>query len=191
MQQSTNNGQRTKTFCIVPMGQIQEILTKSVAAHLQAYLDVDVDILPPLPAPTYAFDQKRLQYNAAAVIEKIEKEAVKQQAKILGIVDIDLFIPVFTHVLGEARQGGEVAVISIYRLLEGKDENIIPSSLILERAAKVALHEASHLFNLSHCMDENCLMHFSGSLEDIDNLSFYYCRYCSAYLKDAINRFKY
>ena len=173
------------------MGQIQEILTKSVAAHLQAYLDVDVDILPPLPAPTYAFDQKRLQYNAAAVIEKIEKEAVKQQAKILGIVDIDLFIPVFTHVLGEARQGGEVAVISIYRLLEGKDENIIPSSLILERAAKVALHEASHLFNLSHCMDENCLMHFSGSLEDIDNLSFYYCRYCSAYLKDAINRFKY
>ena len=191
MQQSTNNGQRTKTFCIVPIGQIQEILTKSVAAHLQAYLDVDVDILPPLPAPTYAFDQKRLQYNAAAVIEKIEKEAVKQQAKILGIVDIDLFIPVFTHVLGEARQGGEVAVISIYRLLEGKDENIIPSSLILERAAKVALHEASHLFNLSHCMDENCLMHFSGSLEDIDNLSFYYCRYCSAYLKDAINRFKY
>ena len=191
MQQSTNNGQRTKTFCIVPMGQIQEILTKSVAAHLQAYLDVDVDILPPLPAPTYAFDQKRLQYNAAAVIEKIEKEAVKQQAKILGIVDIDLFIPVFTHVLGEARQGGEVAVISIYRLLEGKDENIIPSSLILERAAKVALHEASHLFNLSHCMDKKCLMHFSGSLEDIDNLSFYYCRYCSAYLKDAINRFKY
>jgi len=190
-QPTTHNGQQTSLFSILPLGDIPEIISSSVAAHLQAYLNVDVDILPPTPPPAYALDRKRLQYNAAAVIEKIEKEAVKQQAKILGIVDIDLFIPVFTHVLGEARQGGEAAVISIYRLLEGKNENTIPSSLILERAAKVALHEASHLFNLSHCMDKNCLMHFSGSLEDIDSLSFYCCRYCSAYLKDAIHRFKY
>ena len=190
MQQSTNNGQWTTTFCILPMGHIPEIFTKSVAAHIQAYLNLDVDILSPSSAPAYAFDQKRLQYNAAVIIEKIEQEASKLEAKILGIVDVDLFIPVFTHVLGEARQGGEAAVISIYRLLEGKEENTMPSSLILERAAKVALHEASHLFNLSHCMDGNCLMHFSGSLEDIDNLSFTFCRYCSAYLKEAIKRFK-
>ena len=190
MQQPTNNGQQTTTFSILPMGRIPEILTKSIAAHIQAYLNLDVDILSPSSAPAYAFDQKRLQYNAAAIIEKIEQEASKQETKILGIVDVDLFIPVFTHVLGEARQGGEAGVISIYRLLEGKEENNMASPMILERAAKVALHEASHLFNLSHCMDENCLMHFSGSLGDIDNLSFTFCRYCWAYLRDTIKWYK-
>ena len=145
MQQSTNNGQRTPTFCILPLGDIPEIISSTVAAHIQGYLNLDTDILRPSPAPAYAFDQKRLQYNAAAVIEKIEKEAAKQQTKILGIVDVDLFIPVFTHVLGEARQGGEAAVISIHRLIGEKSIGYSISSSLLERAAKVALHEASSL----------------------------------------------
>jgi archaemetzincin len=180
----------TSLFSILPMGCIPEIMIKSIAAHIQGYLDIDTDILPPSPVPAHAFDQKRLQYNAAHIIEKIEQKALRQQKRILGIVDVDLFIPVFTHVLGEARQGGEAAVISVYRLLEKRDEKTPYSPLILERTAKIALHEASHLFNLSHCMDENCLMHFSGSLDDIDNLSFYFCRYCSAHLKETIGRLK-
>jgi len=177
-------------FYVLPIGHIPEILSKSVAAYIQGYLNLDTDTLPPFPAPSYAFDKKRLQYNAALIIEKIEKEASDRHKKILGIVNVDLFIPVFTHVLGEARQGGEAAVISVYRLFEDRDSYSSPSSLILERTAKIALHESSHLFNLSHCMDEKCLMHFSGSLEDIDNLSFTFCRYCSAYLKDSVTRYK-
>ena len=172
------------------MGRIPDIMIKSVAAHIQGYLNMDTDILPPSPVPAYAFDQKRLQYNAARIIETIERKALRQRKRILGIADVDLFIPVFTHVLGEARQGGEAAVISVYRLLRKRDEKTPPSPLSLERTAKIALHEASHLFNLSHCMDENCLMHFSGSLDDIDNLSFYFCRYCSAHLKETIGRLK-
>jgi len=191
MQQSTNNGQRATNFCIMPIGRVPEIFSHSVAAHIQAYLNLDTDLLPPLPHPVYAFENKRLQYNAAFIIKKIEQEASKRRTKILGIVDIDLFIPVFTHVLGEARQGGEGAVISIYRLLENSDRKVPPSALILERSAKIALHEASHLFNLSHCMDENCLMHFSGSLEDIDNLSFNFCRYCSAFLRESTRHLRF
>lgn len=190
MQPTTDNGQRTLLFAILPIGPIPEIISKSVAAHIQAYLNLETDIRPPLPAPTYAFDRKRLQYNAAGIIESIEQEALKHRTKILGIVEVDLFIPVFTHVLGEARQGGEAAVISIYRLPEDAGKKGPPSPLTLERTAKIALHEASHLFNLSHCPDEKCLMHFSGSLEDLDRLSFAFCRYCSAYLRDSQNRFK-
>jgi archaemetzincin len=179
-----------RPFRILPMGTIPEILTQSVAAHIQAYLYLEPDILPPAPAPVYAFDQKRLQYNAAPVIAKIESRASKDHSKILGIVDVDLFIPVFTHVLGEARQGGDAAVISCYRLLEDRNKTDLPSALTLERTAKIALHETSHLFNLSHCMEENCLMHFSGSLEDLDRLPFTFCRYCSAFVNDAVDRFK-
>jgi archaemetzincin len=187
---TTNDRQRTSLFSILPIGHIPEIVIKSVAAHIQAYLNLDTDILQTLPAPDYALDRKRLQYDAAPIIERIEQESYKYQTKILGIVDADLFVPIFTHVLGEARQGGDAAVISVYRLLENRNEKVPPSPLILERTAKIALHEASHLFNLSHCMDENCLMHFSGSLDDIDSLSFYFCRYCSAYLREAMGRLK-
>jgi archaemetzincin len=42
-----------------------------------------------------------------------------------------------------------------------------------------------HLFNLFHCEDNKCLMHFSGDLEDLDRTPLYFCRYCSAYYKDA------
>jgi archaemetzincin len=188
-QPTTHNGQQSY-FSILPLGDIPEIITSSVAAHIQGYLNLDTDILPPSSVPAYALDQNRLQYNAAPIIERIEQEAMKRRTKILGIVDVDLFIPVFTHVLGEARQGGEAAVISIHRFIGEKSIGYSISSLLLERTAKIALHEASHLFNLSHCMDSSCLMHFSGSLEDIDKLSFYFCRYCSAYLRDAVSRFK-
>jgi archaemetzincin len=188
LQPTTGKGQQTSLFNILPMGDIPEILTKTVAAHIQAYLNLETDILPPSPIPVYAFDQKRIQYNAAPIIQDIEHRAEKEKTKILGIVDIDLFIPVFTHVLGEARQGGKAALISCYRILEHRDRPPAPSSLSLERAAKIALHETSHLFDLAHCMDDQCLMHFSGSLEDLDRLSFTFCRYCSSYLLDAMGR---
>ena len=102
----SNNGHQASLFSILPLGDIPEIISSSVAAHIQGYLNLDTDILPLSPAPAYALNQNRLQYNAAPIIERIEQEAVKRRTKILGIVDVDLFIPVFTHVLGEARQGG-------------------------------------------------------------------------------------
>jgi archaemetzincin len=48
------------------------------------------------------------------------------------------------------------------------------------------MHELGHLFDLHHCMDRKCLMHFSGGLEDLDEAPLYFCRYCSVFLRDAL-----
>jgi archaemetzincin len=93
---------------------------------------------------------------------------------------------VFTHVYGEARQGGSVALVSLFRLGEDPVESIPPSAVMLERAAKVALHELCHLYNLTHFERHDCLMHFSGSLEDLDHISFRLCRYCMSYFRNAV-----
>jgi archaemetzincin len=171
---------------LVPMGEVSEITPKALAANLLGYLNLEVDILSPLKDPVYAHNQKRLQYDAGLILKAMESEPFQDYRKIIGVLDVDIFVPILTHVFGEARQGGRCALVSVYRLKRNSDGSTPPLSLVLERGAKVAMHELGHLFDLHHCMDKKCLMHFSGGLEDLDEAPLYFCRYCSIFLRDAL-----
>jgi archaemetzincin len=173
---------------VVPIGNIPEIATKTVAAHILGYLNLDSDILPPLKRPEYAHDERRLQYNAGTILKTLDLETFPNYSKLIGVLDVDIFVPILTHVFGEAKQGGKFGLVSLYRLKRQSDGSTSPAPVLLERVAKVALHEIGHLFNLLHCMDERCLMHFSGGLQELDSAPVLFCRYCSAYLRDAIRR---
>ena len=144
--------------------------------------------LPPLKNPEYAFDERRYQYDAGIIIEALESMDFKNYEKVIGVLNLDLFIPIFTHVFGEAKQGGKFALVSLFRLGENPDGSIPTSGLIYERAAKVVLHELGHLFNLLHCDNKRCLMHFSGCVNELDEKPYYLCEYCSIYLQDEIRR---
>jgi archaemetzincin len=173
---------------IIPIGEIPAIAPKVIAAHMSGYLNLPAEMLPPLQTPTYALDRSRLQYDVGAIIRKLETQPFVKVDKMLGVLSVDLCLPVFTHVFGEARQGGKVALVSLYRL--GKDAADLrrPSADLLERAAKVALHEVCHLFNLTHCQHHACLMHFSGSLEDLDRTPLSFCRYCQSRFQAMLRR---
>ena len=171
---------------VVPIGEVPEIVSKAVAAHILGYLNMKADILPLLEHPAYAYDTHRFQYNAGTIMKDFESRPFHNHDKLIGLLDVDLFIPIFTYVFGEARQGGKYALVSLYRLKSNPDGSTPPESLQLERAAKVALHELGHLFNLLHCMDEKCLMHYSGNLLDLDKIPLYFCKYCSTYLREAL-----
>jgi len=71
-------------------------------------------------------------------------------------------------------------------LAKNPDGSSPPGFLIHERATKVALHELGHLFNLLHCENKLCLMHFSGSIEELDEMSLHLCEYCAIYLQDKL-----
>ena len=105
-----------KPIGVVPLGEICELTVKSIAAHILGYLRLDTLILPPMEHPAYAYDDQRHQYDAGAMITALESLPFPQCAKIIGGVDLDLFVPIFTHVFGEARQGNRVALVSTYRL---------------------------------------------------------------------------
>ena len=172
---------------VVPFGEVPEILPKTIAAHLLGYLHLEPDILTPLAQPVYAYNETRLQYDAGIILKGFDSTAFHAYEKVIGVLDVDLFVPIFTHVFGEARQGGKYALVSLYRLERDLDGSPSPLSIQLERAAKVALHELGHLFDLRHCTDEKCLMHFSGGIEDLDRTPIYFCRYCSIYFRDAVS----
>lgn len=173
---------------VVPFGEVPEVTLKVIAAHVLGYFDLDADVLPCVENPAYAYDANRNQYNAGTILNAMGSLPFHDYVKVIGVLEVDLFIPILTYVFGEAKQGGKYALVSLHRLRRNSDGTIPLESLLLERAAKVALHELGHLFDLLHCMDRKCLMHFSGGLQELDETSVYLCRYCSKYLQDGMHR---
>ena len=180
--------QKKTTIGVFAFGDVSPVYLQVIAAHISGYLNLDADILSPLAQPEYALDEHRFQYDCGVILKTIDPNRFEEYEKVIGVLTVDLFVPIFTHVYGEARQGGKIALVSTFRLQNNPRKASKPSSLTYERTAKVALHELGHLFNLRHCGDSKCLMHFSGSLDDLDRNPVYFCRYCSVYFREAVER---
>jgi archaemetzincin len=173
---------------VLPMGTVPKMVPKVIAAHVTAFFGLPAEVLISRPAPSFAFDPGRLQYDVGPILKAMEAQPFAGYAKIIAVVDVDLFVPVFTYVLGEARIGGRCALVSLFRLAENTHPGQEGQSRFFERCAKVALHELGHLFNLTHCSNSPCVMSLSGSPEDLDSVGWRLCRYCSLFLQESVVR---
>ena len=72
---------------LVPIGDVSEITPKAIAAHILGYLNLDVDILPPLEHPTYAHNERRFQYDAGVILKATESILFDDYAKIINLLD--------------------------------------------------------------------------------------------------------
>jgi archaemetzincin len=98
----------------------------------------------------------------------------------LGIVAVDLYIPILTYVFGEAQMGGPCAVISAHRLRQ-EFYGLPPNpDLFRQRVIKEAVHELGHTLNLTHCDDYRCAMAPSHAVEWIDLKDSALCTACQA-----------
>jgi len=152
---------------ILPVGEIDGSLVQSVAGSLSGEFHVPGNILPAVAPFLDAFDNRRVQYDAGVIIKKLENMDFSGYAKVIALFDEDLFIPVFSFVLGEARMGGRCALVSLHRLHNDPT-----------RAVKVAMHEFGHLMNLGHCDQRGCVMNFSKDTKHLDMVSTTFCRVC-------------
>ena len=173
---------------VIPFGSAPLTAAKVIAAHVSGYLDLEAEVLPCVKIPPAALDERRLQYNAAALIQAVESMALDDYFKILALFDVDLFIPLFTHVFGEARQNGRVALISLFRLQTNPKGSSPSTERVFERIAKIGLHELGHLLDVLHCDDDRCLMHFCGDVDALDRIDLNFCRYCRLALHRKIGR---
>jgi archaemetzincin len=172
---------------VVPAGSDLLSAAKVVAGHVTGFLQLACQVLPEIAGPTFALDRQRHQYNAGRIIDFYDQCGCSGPAKVIYLVNLDLFEPVFTHVFGESRMGGRVALVSVHRLMP--TEPAQPPHWGLERVAKVALHELGHLFALTHCDDTGCLMHFAGDSGVLDTIPLLFCRYCRQSLEEALIRY--
>jgi len=176
-----------KTIGIIPVGTVPNLVLEIVASNIDIHLSLPTEILSMLAPPAAAFDEGRQQYDAGKVLQAMSSLGLERHKKVVAICNQDLFVPIVTHVYGEAQQNGKYAIVSLFRL-HRQSERSKQSSLLYERTVKITLHEIGHLFNLFHCEDRRCLMHFSSTLEDLDATPMFFCNYCDHFFKVAAVR---
>lgn len=124
------------------------------------------------------YNPERRQYDGNKLLTFVSSCSVNEDAKVIGLFRIDLFIPILTYIFGQAMLNGRSAVASIYRLrneMYGLKKNEV---LLLSRATKEVIHELGHNFGLIHCHIQTCVMRSSTYVEDIDQKSHTFCPAC-------------
>ena len=171
---------------ISPIGDLDSDLIQRVGREIHRIYGFKTRIAPLIQDVVFAFDSSRNQHCSTPIIEKLAHLAPPKAIKILGITRVDLFIPILTHVYGEAQLGGKACIISTHRLNEGLAMGVWEP--FDRRVIKEAIHELGHTFNLRHCQNSACCMHYCRSIKDVDRKSGVLCRYCKVLLEDEIKR---
>jgi archaemetzincin len=153
---------------LVPVGECQLRTLEQLGPALSERFDVPWDVLGERLNADFALHVERRQYHSTEILGRMQKLSSQESWRILGVTDLDLYIPILTFVFGEAQMGGGVAVVSTHRLhqefygLPGDEE------IFRERLLKEALHELGHTLDLRHCEDYRCAMAGSHAVEWID-----------------------
>jgi archaemetzincin len=162
----------------------QAPLLQPLAERLTQVFGLRVEQHPPGFDPELAFDASRGQYNSRILLGRLLRDSPQDEARVLGVTAVDLFIPVLTFVFGEAQLKGRAAAVSTYRL-DNEIYGLAPDpKLLFERLCKEAIHELGHTYNLMHCHESRCVMLSSTYVEEIDLKSDQFCPRCRGMLID-------
>jgi len=175
------------TIAISPIGKISDATLQPIVTAIARAFGCQTEILPLLSDTGFAYDSNRDQYHSTAILQKLAELLPDRFIKILAITEVDLFIPILTYVYGEAQLGGKACLISSHRLREELPAMDTEATFQI-RLAKEAIHELGHTFQLRHCEDHSCIMHYCRSIKDVDRKVESLCRYCGILLADDIKR---
>ena len=177
------------SILISPVGEFSTELLEALAAEIERVFGCTTETGTVLEDLSFALDQNRQQYHSTLILNQLAANTPQHCLKTIAIAQVDLFIPILTHVYGEAQLGGTASIVSTFRLNESRAGlNIAPR--YIERIVKEAIHELGHTFNLRHCPEHTCIMHYCRNEEDVDRKSDELCRYCKIMLEDEIKRLK-
>ncbi len=124
------------------------------------------------------YSAERNQYHSTLLLSQILHHLPEDGQKIVGILNVDIFIPILTFLFGEAQFNGRGGLVSTYRL-RNEFYGLPPDkTLLYQRTMKEILHELGHTMGLVHCPDFECVMNSSTYVENIDIKHARFCRRC-------------
>ena len=124
------------------------------------------------------YDSSRRQYNANLLLQQIEKKYALDTSKSIGLFNVDVFIPIFTYIFGQAFLNGRSGIASLFRLSNERYGIEPDENLLIERFSKEIIHELGHTFGLIHCHIPDCVMRSGTYVEDIDQKGLNLCPSC-------------
>lgn len=176
---------------ILRIGKIDSHVTSRIQENLTIIFPKSTCTLIPetLSVPEETFNKTRQQYSSNSILSRIRNYAKKDITidKILGIADIDIFVPNLNFVFGEAEYPGKAALISLWRLKPEFYEQPSNNELLIERSTKEAVHELGHTLGLKHCSNPFCVMYFSNSIFETDRKQSLFCSKCHFKVEKTVN----
>jgi archaemetzincin len=124
------------------------------------------------------FDPIRRQYNGDKLLREVNSMNFPESSKVIGLFNVDLYIPILTYIFGQAQLGGRTGIASLYRLSNERYGILYDDTILLERFKKEVIHELGHLYGLIHCHTPTCVMRSSTYVEDIDQKEAQLCVKC-------------
>jgi len=172
-----------RIISLVPIGPVERALLGALAEGLAERLRVACALAPRGLEAEFAHNPLRRQYHSTEILRKLLEPCPGDTWKVLGVTELDLYIPILTFVFGEAQLSAGCAVVSAHRLRQefyGLPED---TDLLRQRLLKEALHELGHTYGLRHCADYTCVMSASYGVERIDLKRPDFCPACAAALR--------
>ncbi len=166
---------------IVSTGGVAPLVLRQLEEDLVRALARPVRICEWLLAPECAFNRQRGQYLATTLLEMLLSPPPPDGVHRIAVTDLDLFLPVFTHVFGSAQLGGPVGIASTFRLLPEDPADPGGPDLLRTRLLKEVLHELGHTLGLVHCRVPWCAMSPSRLPEEVDLKDAAYCAACASH----------
>ena len=158
------------------LGDIVDEMMESLKYSVAGVFHCPVEVGAGLTGLAQAYNADRRQYLSSKLLTSVGKPDI--QARVVCIVDIDLYVPRLNFVFGEADAVSGTAIVSLFRLRQEYYGLAPDDVLLLERATKEIVHELGHTFGLGHCPNGKCIMHFSNSLADTDLKGSGFCSDC-------------
>lgn len=163
-----------KLLLLVSIGGPPPTLLKDLEEPLATHLGLTAVVSKALLSrPDYAFNKDRAQYHSNAILRRLVTLLEPGQSWVLGVTDVDLFVPDSPFVFGEADREARAAVVSTAKLRPG-----VSADQLRRRVKVEGVHQAGHLLGLSYCEDSRCVMFFAQSPGDTDRKQLGLCNLC-------------
>jgi archaemetzincin len=172
------------TIYIQPIGvfnSAQNQIINATSDYLSLFFNVKTIVLNPILETEIPIKNRRIkdgieQLNTKYILDTVLNKMPKNAIVSMAITAKDLYPnDAWNYVFGEANIQKRRAVSSIFRY---NTEGVLDTTICLERLIKTSAHEIGHAFSCLHCVQNQCVMNGSNSLEESDKAPNSLCSNC-------------